>query len=275
MLDALRIIIRHGSIVLFTILQIFCFYWIIKYNQKQSQIYFYSTQVYSNSIHSKFQNLVSYFHLREQNDSLANENAQLIQRYLGSNKNQFVDSSSSSIDTNRYHVIASRIVNNSIAKRNNTLTLDKGIDDGIAQGMGVVSANGVIGIVTDVSKHYSLVMSLLHSKSRISCKISHCGFFGTLVWNGIDPMILQLEDIQRYAEVRVGDSIYTSGFSIVFPENILIGKIKEFKVEPGAFTYSIQVDPSQSFLKLNQVYVINHKLKEEKENLEMKSDKYE
>ncbi len=274
MLNALRVIVRNGSLLLFVILQIICFYWIINYNQKQKQIYNFSTQWHATKVTSKYQSLVSYFNLKVENEKLKDENAGLLKKlFLQSSFD--VDTSSLDSLKSRINIISATIIDNSVAKRNNMITLDKGILDGVDVGMGVVSSNGVVGIITDVSDHFSLVMSLLHSKSRISCQLPHCGFFGTLVWNGLDPNILQLEDIQRYADVRKGDSIVTSGYSIVFPKNILVGTVKDFTVESGSFSYTIQVIPNQSFFNLSRVYIINHVYKEEKEFLEKKADNYE
>lgn len=275
MLDAFRIIVKNGALVLFIVLQIFCFYWIVKYNQRQSQIYFYSSQVYSSYVYEKYEDILSYFNLNKVNDSLIQENKFLLSKSFNQSKTYVFDSSVYKTIPNGYEIISANVVNNSLARRNNMLTLNKGSKDGISSGMGVITAYGVVGIVTDVSENFSLVLSMLHSKSRISCRIPKNGFIGSLVWDGKDPMILQLEEIQRYAQVSIGDSIVTSGYSIVFPENILLGKIKSFTVEPGAFTYSIEVEPTQSFFTLDNVYVINHPYKSEKESLESKSAKYE
>lgn len=275
MLDALRIIVRNGALVLFIVLQIFCFYWIVKYNQRQNQIYLYSSQIYTNSIYSKYQSVLSYFKLKQKNDSIVQENKFLLKKSFDNSKVQVLDSLIFQKDSNMYEVIPATVINNSLAKRNNTITLNKGSNDGVSPGMGVITAQGIVGIITDVSEHFSLVLSLLHSKSRISCRIPHCGFIGTLVWDGKDPKVLQLEEIQRYAEIRIGDSIVTSGYSIIFPQNILVGNIKSFNVYPGAFTYTIQVEPSQSFFTLDQVYIVNHPFKSEKELIEKKADQYE
>ncbi|NOT37796.1 MAG: rod shape-determining protein MreC [Saprospiraceae bacterium] len=275
MLDALRIIVKNGALVLFVVLQIFCFYWIVKYNQRQGQVFFYSTQVYSNSLYSQYHSILSYFNLRQKNDSIVSENKFLLKKSFSQSKILNIDSSFTLQDSNMYEVIPAAVINNSLSRRNNTLTLNKGALDGVSSGMGVITPFGVVGIVTDVSDHFSLILSLLHSKSRISCRIPHNGFIGTLVWDGKDPKILQLEEIQRYAEIRLGDSIVTSGYSIIFPQNILLGKVKSFTVEPGAFTYTIQVEPTQSFFTLDQVYIINHPYKSEKDMIEKQSEKYE
>lgn len=274
MFETLRVIVRNGSLVLFIILQIICFFWVVSNNEHQKQIYFYSTQRYSNLVTRQYKGILDYFSLRKVNQQISDENASLIKR-IAAEQAVMMDTVQLDSTMAMYEVISSNIINNSVARRNNMLTLDKGSLDGINPGMGVISNKGVVGIVTDVSAHFSLVMSLLHSKSRLSCQIPHCGFFGTLVWNGQDPGLLQLEDIQRYAEVRKGDSVVTSGYSIVFPKNILVGKIADYRVEAGSFTYSIQVEPEQDFFRLQRVYVINHRLKEEKETLEQKSVNYE
>ena len=275
MLNALRLIVKNGSIILFICLQIICFYWIIQYNQKQKDVYLYSSQLYANKINTKVQSVSDYFRLQKQNDSLIKENANILTKYLTVVSKAYYDTSAILSDSFNYKVFSARVVNNSISRRNNMITLDKGKLDGINVGMGVVTGKGLVGIVTDVSDHFSLVMSLLHTRSRISCKLLRSGFFGTLIWNGKNPDHLQLEDIQRYADVQIGDSVVTSGYSIIFPQNLLIGVVKEFHVEPGAFTYSMDITPTQSFYQLDKVYIINHPYKEEKQLLESKADNYE
>ena len=280
MLNALRILIKNGSVLLFILLQLLCFYWIVKYNQNQSKIYFYSKQLIASNILDRYNNFKTYIHLKELSDSLAAENAILLTKSFNkipvySKDSLTIDSSQSNLFYSSYNVVPARVINNSISKRNNTITLDKGGAAGISPGMGVVTNKGIVGIVIDTSAHFSLVMSVLHSNSRISSRLSRCGFFGSLIWTSRDPSVLNLADIQKYADVKLGDSIVTSGYSIIFPENLLIGFVDAYKVEAGSFTYTINVKLSQPLSSIDRVYIIGNKLKGEKEFLESQSEKYE
>lgn len=273
-----QVIVQNGSLVMFIFLQSLCLFWIVKYNQNQQKIYLHSYQLMVGNVQSRFQHMVSYFNLREKYDSIAVENARIISQNV--NKAQ---STVPSIDSflllnptrQTYKLIPAKVINNSIDKRNNMITLDKGGMDHIAPGMGVITPKGIVGIVTDTSAHYSLVMSLLHSNTNISARLKRCKFIGSLIWNGKDPSIMNLQAIQKYADVRLGDTVVTSGYSIVFPKNLLIGFVDLYKVEAGSFTYKITVSLSQSMTNLEQVYVISNNSSREKEELEKRMLQYE
>ncbi|MBK8448829.1 MAG: rod shape-determining protein MreC [Saprospiraceae bacterium] len=273
-----KIIIQNGSLVLFVILQSLCLFWIVKFNQNQQKIYLHSYQLMASGIQSKYQYLISYFSLRERYDSIAVENAKLRSNQINtfSNSQKKVDSLiNHKSEDQLYQLIPARVINNALDKRNNMITLDKGGKHNIAPGMGVITNKGIVGIVTDTSSNYSLVMSVLHSNTNISARLKRCGFFGSLIWNGKDPSIMNLQAIQKYADVRLGDTIVTSGYSIAFPKNLLIGTVDMYKVEEGSFTFKINVALSQSMTNIDQVYVILSHDKGEKENLEKKSVRYE
>jgi len=271
----LNIIVQNGSAVLFVLLQALCLFWVVKFNQSQQKIYLHSYQLMASGIQNKYQKTVDYFGLRARYDSIANENARLLSEKINRPyKNQNPDSLIENVLAS-YQLIQARVINNSLEKRNNMITLDKGGKDLIAPGMGVITSKGIVGIVTDTSASYALVMSLLHSGSNISSRLKRCGFFGPLVWNGKDPSIMNLMAIQNYADVRLGDTVVTSGYSVIFPKDLMIGVVDVYKKEEGSFTYKINVKLSQSMTNLDQVYVVLNKDKGEKEGLEKKSLHYE
>ncbi|MBP8724880.1 MAG: rod shape-determining protein MreC [Saprospiraceae bacterium] len=272
-----RVIVQHGSLVLFVLLQSLCLIWVVKYNQPQQKIYLYSYQLMASSLQSKVQHSLEYISLRKKNDSLAKENARLLEKLVNSaeGEKKKMDSFHLPALPGPYKVLSARVINNSLDRRNNMITLDRGGRDGIAPGMGVVTAAGIVGIVTDTSQRYSLVMSLLHSNTAISARLNRSGFFGPLVWEGHDPAIMRLKAIQKYADVRMGDTVVTSGYSVVFPKDLAIGTVSMHRVSPGSFTYDIDVRLSQPMTKLDQVYVIINEQKEEKLELERKFSRYE
>lgn len=277
MLDALRIIVKNGSIILFLVLQLLCLFWIVTYNQKQGEIYFFSLQLAADALEKKVQNVTSYISLRDQINEVREENAALLQKFLNEKQHQAslpatgdsTDSTTGDLEAS-YRVLAANVINNSISRKNNYLTLDKGGAQGVNPGMAVITSKSIVGIVTDTSRHFSLAMSLLHSNSRISAKLKRSGFFGSLIWKEFDPRNLSLEDIQKYADVLVGDTVVTSGFSIIFPEGLPIGIVTSLGTEPGAFTYSIRVRLFESLSSVRSVYLIDNRYKDEKEELEKK-----
>lgn len=272
------VIIKNGSLVLFVLLQSICLYWVVKYNQPQQKIFLHSYQLMGSAVSSKYKSTVDYFSLKSKYDSVSAENAQLLLSCINTSL-KWTETADSSfmieLKESVYKVIPAKVINNSIDKRNNMLSLDRGGAHGISPGMGVVSSKGIIGIVTDTSKNYSLVMSVLHGSTGISARLKRSGFFGPLVWNGRDPSVMNLEAIQKYADVRLGDTVVTSGYSLVFPRNLLIGTVELYEVNEGLFTYDIKVKLSQSLSNPEQVYVLVNKDRKEQEELEKKGGRYE
>lgn len=271
MVNAIRLIIKNGSVILFLVLQLISLFWVIKYNQKQGEIFFFSLQLAAQSLNSKVKNTTDYFALRDKMEKLKEENANLLKYHFNSvNTNvKLNEADSNNIQfINQYNVVNANVINNSVSRKNNYITLDKGGRDGINPGMAAISLQGIVGIVIDTTANFSSVMSILHSNSKISAKLKRSGYFGSLVWRDFDSRILTLEDIQKYADVLVGDTVVTSGFSIVFPEGLPIGKVSLVGVDPGAFTYTIKVNLFESISSIGSVYLVDNKKKTEKQLLE-------
>jgi rod shape-determining protein MreC len=174
-----------------------------------------------------------------------------------------------------YVYSSAKVINNSTNKRQNYITLDKGGINGIKPEMGVISSKGVVGIVKNVSGNFSSVMSVLHEKNKLSAKIKKSGYFGSLVWGNNSYRIADLKDIPNHVKLAIGDTIVTSGFSSIFPENILIGTVKEFDLPEGNNFYNIKVEFAEDYKRISHVYIIRSLLKEEKELLESQNQEEE
>jgi rod shape-determining protein MreC len=122
--------------------------------------------------------------------------------------------------------------------------------------MGVVSGTGVVGIVYMTSPHYSIVIPVLSSQSNISCTIEKRGYFGYLHWNGGPSSLAYVDDIPRHAKFRRGDNIVTSGYSSIFPEGIMVGKVGYVFNSADGLSYRVQVHLSTDFGRLRDVCVI-------------------
>jgi len=125
--------------------------------------------------------------------------------------------------------------------------------------LGVVSSLGVIGIIDKTSTKYSRVLSILNSNSRVNAQLKNTNHFGTLKWNGQSPKNAQLTDIQGLANISIGDTIVTSGNSIIFPKGILIGAITSFKLIETEDVYNINVELFNDMTNMGHVHVINNK----------------
>jgi rod shape-determining protein MreC len=164
--------------------------------------------------------------------------------------------------------MVAKVVNNSTNRRSNYLTLDRGSLQGVKPEMGVISPDGIVGIVKDVSEHYCSVISFLHKDSRISARVKKNGFIGSMVWEGYDARTGSLKDIAKHVKLAVGDTIVTSSFSAIFPEGVMIGKIGKLNSNTGVNFQEIDVRLSTPFSSLSHVYIVDNVMKEEQQQLE-------
>lgn len=272
----LRFLLRYHIIFLFIILEGISLVLISTDSIYQRYRVVSAARGLSGSIHSYFTGLNSYFQLREQNDILIKENLDLRRKIasLPSANKADVPYKPDTIGHGQYTYMGALVVNNSINKQHNYLTLKAGLDDGVRPEMGVISNEGIVGVVKSCSAHYSTVISLLNTDLKISAKLSRTGYFGSFAWDGINPDVIILSEIPQHADIAVGDSVVTSGYSSIFPEGILLGFVRDFNKSGGNF-YRIRVELSADFHKVNYVYIINNKLAGEQQQLEstnMKND---
>ena len=215
--------------------------------------FFNSSNWISGSIYSARDNVTSYFGLKGENQRLLEENNRL--------RNMLFNQSgmdSIRIDTQQlsYRVIPAKVIKNSFSGTENYLTINKGASDGLQQDMGVISAQGILGIVEQTTSKFAAIQSILNTKSNINAKIKNTNHFGSLTWNTNRFDEVQLEDIPRLVQLHEGDTIVTGAMSSIFPEGIPIGVVKSFKLEDSASFYSIDVTLFNDMTNLSSVYVI-------------------
>ena len=247
---------KYGSSFLFILLEILCFYLIVNFNQSQRSIFLYSSNVITGKLYQEKQKVTDVFRLSDEVDSLRQENAVLLRRvlyYEGYGNPPTIDTSKFA-----YDLIPARVINQSINSRNNYMTINKGSNDGIAMDMGLISHDGLLGIIDNVNTKYARAISMLNSNIRISASIKNTGYFGNLLWRNNDIERMNLEAVPKHANITVGDSIVTSGYSTIFPANIFIGKIETFDVRKGAANYSITVKLNNDLSQTKYAYVINN-----------------
>jgi len=251
-------------------LEILCLSLVARYNTSQNEIFINSTNIFSGKIYGGVNNLRQYFHLSAVSDSLANENARLRKLLYNTDIKEVTrrDSLLTQDSTLQYSYITAKVINNSINLNNNKITLDKGSLAGIGKRMGVINANGIVGIVKEVNDNFAVVLSVLHRSMRISAAIKNKGYFGSMQWNGNDPTRMDLVDVSRHASIMKGDTIVTSGYSTKFPANITVGTIDSFWLTQGNDSYAIQVKLNNDISKLQYVYVIDNLLATEQKAIE-------
>ncbi|PSL49813.1 rod shape-determining protein MreC [Chitinophaga niastensis] len=278
---------RYFNFFLFLLLEVICMVWVFQRNDFQRTAYLSSANNVSGKLYDKYNNVQYYFHLKSTNDSLVLENMRL-HNALRTSYDSMVTTNGTKTDTLRqysddtahkvistqirhYEYFAAKVINNSLNKPVNYITIHRGKLQGIRPNMGVISSSGVVGVVRSVSDNYSVVLSML-SKSNsvsISARLGQGKEMGSVHWDGEDPGYALLKDVPKSAKVNKGDTVVTSGFSALFPENIPIGYVENIAVGDKASTsFTIRLKLATNFFNLQYVYVIENLLKDEQQRLE-------
>lgn len=252
----------------FLLLQGLAFSLTIRKSNVHHSSYFSSSHFISGGIYDLSSDITGYFGLRKENERLTAENAQLRDQLYRIGMSPSVRSIEDSTHRLKYDFFEAEVINNSVNRRNNHLTLDKGLLDGVTPEMGVMGPNGLVGIVQDVSKRYASVMSILHQKSSISARIEGSNYFGSIVWNGEDHRVAQLMDIPSHVQLQKGQVLVTSGYSAIFPPNLRIGTVRDFKVAPGDNFYQVNIDLSEDLAAVRNVYLITNLERLQQQTLE-------
>ena len=226
-------------------------------------------------LNARYSNIEEYVRLSEVNHSLHRENIALkneLERYrLAMAEANIFLAPSDSTAADVYTYLPARVISNSVGTQHNRMLLDIGAARGVERGMGVVCANGVVGIVTAVSQNFASVISLLNTDIRVSALHAPSGTFGLLQWDGADPRQVQLVDIPPHVQVAEGDSIVTSGYSALFPRGVPIGRVLRYQTEAGR-SYSLDVALFADFQQLLYVYVVRTPHAAERLDIEQQPD---
>lgn len=251
--------IRNKNFLLFAVLFIISLALTIQTHNYHNHKFVSSANFLSGKVYTLRDNITGYFSLRKENKELLEENLRLRKR-LGHLKEVLPPKKlDSNMLSEKFEYYTARVINNNYAKTKNHLTLDKGYSDSIAMDMGVISSKGIVGIVSDVSRNYATVQSILNTKSRINAKLKKSSHFGSLIWNTENPNVVQLIDIPRLAALQKGDTVITGGRSTIFPEGILIGTVRDFHLDRDDNYYYVNIDLFNDMTSLEYVYLMkNH-----------------
>ncbi|WP_026236154.1 rod shape-determining protein MreC [Pontibacter roseus] len=274
-------IYRFRAFLIFVMLEALCIFLIVRYNTYQGAAVFNSANTYVGQVLEFQSGVTNYFRLASINTTLAQENAVLRKELMDYRLGEQMDSTAR-LDTTLYVpsdsaraypfiLHAGRVINNSVRRTNNYLTLAIGSQDGVKPGMGVISPDGAVGRVKTVSKRYSTVTSLLHSQLLISAKIKKDNTFGTIKWTGGDYRTALLDYIPLHVKPEQGDTVVTSGYNTVFPEGIMVGTISAVEKEADRSFYTIRVKLSVDFAQLSYVYVVESTRRPEQDSLELEA----
>jgi len=256
---------KQSFFFLFIFLEIIAMMLFFSHNSFQQSRIINSSNVISGFVNSAVSSVRDYFHLAEANEQLNSENARLYR--LLQQSTVFPYSIVKEQDTG-FSFIPAKVISNTTRGRNNFIMIDKGRLDGVEREMGLVSPQGIAGIIVEVSNHYATAMSLLHKDSRISARLKNSGQMVNVSWDGKDYKKGLVEDIPTHIIPRQGDTVFTSGYSFVFPANMMIGTIGE-EIITGGSLHTAELVFSTDFNNLLHVIVTKNNAIPELDSLDM------
>lgn len=258
----LQLLSRINHRVLFLLLLLIALFMIVRNNEAQGRIFLNSAGQVTGLFDSGANAIWSYFNLRRENEKLQHEISVLrgqLAKDQYSNQvstdtlQKVIDSTSVQI----YRYIEATVTNNSVDKPKNYLTLNRGRKHGVKVNMGVITTNGILGVVRYVSEHYCIVMSILHTDSRVSAQIRGKGFYGSLIWDGKDPSKVFLTDIPKHNKISsTEDVVETTGFSTYYPPGVAIGKVFYHTVPPGSSNHLIHVKLNANMASVRYAQIV-------------------
>ena len=278
MRNLVNFIFRNIHWLLFGLLLYLSLFLIVNNSRFQRSKYIQAVQEVTGHIYSGTNYFYSYLRLKSTNAELIQRMAQLetevyaYQRQLddlldNSNRVNTLD-----LDTKIYDFFPAQVVSNSVSLHENYLMLNKGSNDGIQRDMGVLSTNGIVGVIVKTSPNFSKAISLLNTKYKPNGKIKHndYDYFGPLVWDGKDPQYTYLTEIPRYVNLEPGDTV-VSGYSTVFPKGIPIGSVVDTQKQQDDNYMSVRIRLFTDFRRLNDLLIVANRFQEEQQELEKRT----
>ncbi|WP_448520475.1 rod shape-determining protein MreC [Rhodoflexus sp.] len=264
---------RYRNFFLFLLLELLAFGLIVGNNAYQRAAFFSFISSIASSYNRTRESVRQYIYLQQRNEILAEENALLLKRL--NQRSQTGESRCDSLYISGYDFIPARVIANSTALQNNYIMLDKGTNDGVAPGMGIIVANGVVGKIKTVTANASIAYSFLHNDLSVSVKIKRLGVLGTLRWGKSNITEADLLYVGQHEKVALGDTIVTAGFNAVYPPDLPIGIISGIRYGTSAISgnafLDLQVRLNTNYAALSQVYIVGHKQAKEIEELKKKA----
>lgn len=258
-------------------------YFLVTYNKSQQAVFAGVANEVTGKISEQYNTIEYYFHLKQTNEALASENARLHNQLASSFENPdtgfTVKIDSTKIDTvgkvRKYRFLEAKVVNNSVSDENNYITIHRGALQGVNENMAVIGPDGIVGKIISVSNNFSLAMSLLNRKSKVSAMLQRGFYSGDLEWDGSNPSYLTLRKIPKSAQVKKGDTVLTSNISarLSFPPGLMVGTVAEISADQASNYYNLKIKTATNFYSLQYVYLTENLLLEEQLKLEQKTPK--
>jgi len=276
MRNLLTFIIRNSSWLVAIILIVISFYLVFSYNSYQRSVYLTSANNVTGWLYETSNKVANFIHLRKNNKFLLERNAQLeaelfaLKNYLSDRQidtlrtNAFL---SDSIPVSQFSFIPAEVTNVSFSGPNNYITVNKGSEHGVRPDMGVVSQNGVVGVVLTVSPKFSVIIPIINPKFRLSGKLKNSSNTGSISWDGKNLNIAQIGELPKHEVFQPGDTVMTS-FSRIFPRNIVIGYVIEQIPSKDDNFNTLNLRIATDFYSVRDILVIDDKFYDEQNQLE-------
>lgn len=273
--NLLEFLVRYKYWLVFLMLEAVSIVVMFRFNSYQGSVFLTSANAVSGTYYSAVSGITSYLNLKSVNRHLSSDNVRLQQRInqLENELNALIADSLplAGLEASN-NLIDAEVVNSTLHRNANLLTINRGTADGVHPEMGVVCSAGVVGIVALASDHYSIVMPLINVNSHISCRLKDSEYFGTMQWEHGDAMISYVTDIPRHANVECGETVETNGFSDIFPAGLPIGEVVDFTSSSDGLDYLLRVKLYVDFSTLRDVSVIADYVNEERKLLEKEAE---
>ncbi|MBQ7443186.1 MAG: rod shape-determining protein MreC [Bacteroidaceae bacterium] len=275
----LEFIAKYYHWAVFTALEVIAITLLLRFNNYQGSVWLTTANTVVGTAQQWHNEAIRFIHLGQVNADLMRRNLRLEQNveFLQAQLDSVTHDSTAAerLQAQRLRpldIIPAKVITNSVLRRNNLITINRGRRDGIEPEQGVVSGTGIVGIIYMVSDHFSIVMPLLNSHSSISCALRGTRYFGYLRWDGTDPLFCYLDDIPRHARFRVGDIVETSGNGSIFPRGLFVGRVAAIENSDDGLSYKLRIHLGINFSRLADVAVIRQEFQPEVRELEQKAD---
>lgn len=251
---------KHQFFVLFIILEVMAFSMLVNTYSYQRTLSFNAANDVTGDILDASNNVSNYFFLKAENKKLLEENARLRDK---------LKSSYLYLDTTRIHkdslyvYIPATVVRNTVNRFDNFMVLNVGKNQGISKEMGVVSDQGIAGIVIGVSNNYCIALSLLNENAKISARIKKNNQLVNVIWNPDNHTVGEVVDIPAHFNLNEGDTIVTSGNSFIFPAGLVVGTVLSYHRSENEGLSTATLKYSTPFGQLHYVYLLKNLKKKE------------
>ncbi|WP_436414009.1 rod shape-determining protein MreC [Petrimonas sp.] len=282
MKNLLSFIIRNSHWLVAIALIVISFYLVFSHNSYQRSVFLTSANNVTGWFFETSRKATEFVHLSKNNRLLLERNARLEEELyvlkshlLGAQADTITTHAflNDSVQDTQFSFIPAEVSNVSFSGPNNFITVNKGSEHGVKADMGVVSQNGVIGVVLSVSRNFSVIIPIINPKFRLSGKLKNSNNTGSISWDGKDLNTAQIGELPKHEVFQPGDTVVTS-FSRIFPKDIVVGYITEQIPSKDDNFNTLNMRIATDFYSLTGVLIIGDKHYEEQRRLEETANSY-